>query len=1047
MVNNGQQNELLLGDGQGGFTSTLLERSDFSSGVGSADFNSDSLMDALVVNDGQPNELLLGDGHGTFTSSLMERSHQSLGVALADFNGDSLADALVVNFGHANELLLSGGDGTFASTLLAVTDVELLDGTDAEHFDALYSLSVLACESSPEFSWRNCKQMIALQTLLDRSSDSVTVTSGDFNGDSLMDALVVEPQRDKLLLGNAGLGALTSTLPDRADWMLAPLNLTEGPTGQADEFLQYESCPDGYARRVGSGFDFGCYQCPRHTTDTDSSAFACELCPAGRIGPAPGLGHSERIFCFPCEAGTARGLIESECSVCPVDKYAGASATACTSCSSGQVTNSEGVGSTGCVPCKAGEGPNDNQTRCDACTGTQYSTFGICQDCVEPNIVNFERTTCSACPAGKGPNANLSRCETCTGTQYSTFGVCQGCTKPHVVSDDRTSCLSCPFNQVASEDGNSCICKDEAYNTSQGRVLCYRSGENHNSQDSQGAVDSDNQCQSCLHELEDCISCAGGSVSVKPGFAYGPSAGLASPSGSALLRPVFTCAIDNQTQCLGGGQHSGCADAYAGPLCSNCAANYSRRGLSRRNACVICDEGSSTLQVLLFVTIFVSASGATFKLMEVRDDTVEEEEGTKRDDKDEVGEDGLSVAHDVFEETAGSRGGVRGAATSGALAKLFKAAPSVRSFIGMNQILSGIQFSFDITFPPLFADILEVLKLLSIDLFSAVRFGCMGSWSFYGKFATSTLGPAMIGGLLFVFYRKHASKLVAGTAIAHAQLDRALQIGFTFIFLVYPMVCQTVFQSFKCQALSDDHEFLTVDFQTDCTTGSYSILLVVAVPMVILYPLGIPSLLFAAMWVNRKELAKEGSAKREDLAPLVSDYKVHCWYWEALEMTRKVFLTGVMIFFRPGSVQQLLVGGTIASFYMAATATMRPFVSRFDNNFKVAVDAAIVVTFNIAVMLNDRVDLSKEFLSEGFLNFLLIFVNLVVPATVVVVQLSRNSKANDDSTLTSQTEGENKPLAEKGLGESDVTMEANPIADSETKTEEESNPVAKTDVE
>ena len=33
-------------------------------------------------------------------------------------------------------------------------------------------------------------------------------------------------------------------------------------------------------------------------------------------------------------------------------------------------------------------------------------------------------------------------------------------------------------------------------------------------------------------------------------------------------------------------------------------------------------------------------------------------------------------------------------------------------------------------------------------------------------------------------------------------------------------------------------------------------------------------------------------------------------------MGRKVMLTGVMIFFRPGSVQQLLVGGLIAAFYM-----------------------------------------------------------------------------------------------------------------------------------
>ncbi len=49
-------------------------------------------------------------------------------------------------------------------------------------------------------------------------------------------------------------------------------------------------------------------------------------------------------------------------------------------------------------------------------------------------------------------------------------------------------------------------------------------------------------------------------------------------------------------------------------------------------------------------------------------------------------------------------------------------------------------------------------------------------------------------------------------------------------------------------------------------------------------------------------------------------------------MTRKVALTGIMIFFRPGSVQQLLVGGLIAAFYMVAATKKCPFVSRFDNN-------------------------------------------------------------------------------------------------------------------
>ena len=51
---------------------------------------------------------------------------------------------------------------------------------------------------------------------------------------------------------------------------------------------------------------------------------------------------------------------------------------------------------------------------------------------------------------------------------------------------------------------------------------------------------------------------------------------------------------------------------------------------------------------------------------------------------------------------------------------------------------------------------------------------------------------------------------------------------------------------------------------------------------------------------------------------------------------------------------------------------------------KIVTDASVLVTFNIAVMLNDRLDLSKEFLSQSFLNVSLILVNILIPASVVV---------------------------------------------------------------
>jgi len=52
------------------------------------------------------------------------------------------------------------------------------------------------------------------------------------------------------------------------------------------------------------------------------------------------------------------------------------------------------------------------------------------------------------------------------------------------------------------------------------------------------------------------------------------------------------------------------------------------------------------------------------------------------------------------------------------------------------------------------------------------------------------------------------------------------------------------------------------------------------------------------------------------------------------------------------------------------------------------------------------VDLSKEFLSESFLNFSLIVVNILIPAGVVVEQLYQNNKkAEEEGEVTANPLG------------------------------------------
>eukprot|EP01046_Picozoa_sp_COSAG06_P030542 COSAG06_NODE_2908_length_6105_cov_9.949384_1_plen_575_part_10 len=73
--------------------SMLLERTDNSYGVTSGDWNGDGLMDAMVANYWGGNEILIGDGQGGFTSTLLERTDASSGVTSGDWNGDGLMDA------------------------------------------------------------------------------------------------------------------------------------------------------------------------------------------------------------------------------------------------------------------------------------------------------------------------------------------------------------------------------------------------------------------------------------------------------------------------------------------------------------------------------------------------------------------------------------------------------------------------------------------------------------------------------------------------------------------------------------------------------------------------------------------------------------------------------------------------------------------------------------------------------------------------------------------------------------------------------------------
>ncbi len=105
-----------------------------------------------------------------------------------------------------------------------------------------------------------------------------------------------------------------------------------------------------------------------------------------------------------------------------------------------------------------------------------------------------------------------------------------------------------------------------------------------------------------------------------------------------------------------------------------------------------------------------------------------------------------------------------------------------------------------------------------------------------------------------------------------------------------------------------------------------------AVFCIFFYVCGIPAISLFVLWKNKKNLDNEKI--KATYGSLYQAYKPEYWYFECVEMLKKMALAGGLVLVRPGSSTQITIGLLITFAFFLMVLDWHPYEDKTDNRLQ-----------------------------------------------------------------------------------------------------------------
>lgn len=266
-----------------------------------------------------------------------------------------------------------------------------------------------------------------------------------------------------------------------------------------------------------------------------------------------------------------------------------------------------------------------------------------------------------------------------------------------------------------------------------------------------------------------------------------------------------------------------------------------------------------------------------------------------------------------------------------------------------------------VVYPETYQSLLDVVVLANLDMGWMLWAGCIINADFHDVLLMETVGPLVAFALLGTTYTVAIKRNRASEGTLHAVRRKHLGTVVLFTFVIYSSVSSAVFRTFACDELDDGSVYLRTDYRIECDSFRHSVFEIYAGLMVFVYPIGIP-LFYAILLCRESNTLMEGRdqemARNDSTSMLRKPYSPSVPYYEMVECSRRMLLTGVVVLLYPDTTAQRAVSTVIAFAFVVVSEVLSPYTSGWDTWVSRAGHGIVFLSMYVAFLV--KFDVTNE---------------------------------------------------------------------------------------